>query len=138
MIVLDVSLDTAYSWLNQYEESKLCDCTRGLVVQMRKERTKNNSTISWNILEQIQNVCTQSSSDAEIAEVTSGDATQDLASGSLPSVSVGNFDQLAAQVIEKCCKALMDAEPELTKFDTIVGDGDCGITMARGAKEISQ
>lgn len=77
-------------------------------------------------------------SDAEIAEVTSGDATQDLASGSLPSVSVGNFDQLAAQVIEKCCKALMDAEPELTKFDTIVGDGDCGITMARGAKEISQ
>lgn len=77
-------------------------------------------------------------SDAEIAEVTSGSTAQDSTSVSLPSVSINNFDAIAALTIEKCCKALIEAEPELTKFDTIVGDGDCGITMARGAKEISQ
>ena len=30
----------------------------------------------------------------------------------------------------------MESEPLLTKYDTIVGDGDCGITMKRGAVEI--
>ncbi|KAL3791220.1 hypothetical protein ACHAWO_013342 [Cyclotella atomus] len=78
-------------------------------------------------------------SNSEIAEVIGGDASKDSTAGlSLPPVSINNFDALAATVIEKCCKALIDAEPELTKFDTIVGDGDCGITMARGAKEILQ
>jgi dihydroxyacetone kinase len=26
------------------------------------------------------------------------------------------------------------AEPEVTKYDTIVGDGDCGIGLKRGAE----
>ncbi|KAI2499809.1 DAK2 domain [Fragilaria crotonensis] len=32
--------------------------------------------------------------------------------------------------------ALADAEPILTRYDTIVGDGDCGITMKRGAEKV--
>jgi hypothetical protein len=28
---------------------------------------------------------------------------------------------------------LIKSEPEITNYDTIVGDGDCGITLKRGA-----
>ena len=42
----------------------------------------------------------------------------------------------AKAVLEKAAKALADAEPLLTKYDTIVGDGDCGITMKRGAEKV--
>lgn len=31
--------------------------------------------------------------------------------------------------IERACKALITAEPEITRMDTIAGDGDCGLTL---------
>ncbi|KAI0397343.1 Dak1 domain-containing protein, partial [Xylariaceae sp. FL0594] len=31
-------------------------------------------------------------------------------------------------------EALISAEPEITRFDTVVGDGDCGIGLRRGAE----
>jgi len=34
--------------------------------------------------------------------------------------------------LEKVC----DAEPDITKYDTVVGDGDCGIGLKRGAEEV--
>jgi len=43
---------------------------------------------------------------------------------------------LMYQRIQAACQALIEGEPLLTKYDTIVGDGDCGFTMQRGAKEI--
>lgn len=74
----------------------------------------------------------------EIEEVTAVDAAKDSTSGvPLPPVLIDNFTNLSNNVILQCCTSLIDAEPQLTKYDTIVGDGDCGITMARGAKEIS-
>ncbi|KAL3786146.1 hypothetical protein HJC23_010720, partial [Cyclotella cryptica] len=74
----------------------------------------------------------------EMEEVTAGDATKGSTGDvPLPPVLIDNFANFSNGVILKCCAALIDAEPQLTKFDTIVGDGDCGITMARGAKEIS-
>ncbi|CAG9994404.1 unnamed protein product [Clonostachys byssicola] len=33
-------------------------------------------------------------------------------------------------------KAVVSAEPEVTRYDTIVGDGDCGTTLSRGATGI--
>ena len=36
----------------------------------------------------------------------------------------------------KAATALGEAEAILTKYDTIVGDGDCGITMKRGAEKV--
>ncbi|KAI1197164.1 dihydroxyacetone kinase [Nemania serpens] len=33
-------------------------------------------------------------------------------------------------------EALISVEPEVTKFDTIVGDGDCGIGLKRGAEAV--
>jgi len=34
-------------------------------------------------------------------------------------------------------KNLIGAEKEITKYDSIVGDGDCGIGLKRGAESIS-
>eukprot|EP00617_Octactis_speculum_P027802 CAMPEP_0185744660 /NCGR_PEP_ID=MMETSP1174-20130828/2800_1 /TAXON_ID=35687 /ORGANISM="Dictyocha speculum, Strain CCMP1381" /LENGTH=712 /DNA_ID=CAMNT_0028418175 /DNA_START=19 /DNA_END=2157 /DNA_ORIENTATION=- len=39
----------------------------------------------------------------------------------------------AVAAIEAACDALEAAEPDLTAWDQIAGDGDCGITVQRGA-----
>lgn len=38
--------------------------------------------------------------------------------------------------ITRACKALIEAEPELTKQDQIAGDGDAGLTLEAGAKGV--
>ncbi|EXJ93376.1 hypothetical protein A1O1_01768 [Capronia coronata CBS 617.96] len=38
--------------------------------------------------------------------------------------------------LENGLKAVIAAEPEVTKYDEIVGDGDCGTTLKRGAEAI--
>lgn len=42
----------------------------------------------------------------------------------------------AGRAIEAACMALVDAEPELTEMDRIVGDGDLGASMKRGAQSV--
>ena len=52
-------------------------------------------------------------------------------------VQVDGFDfDTVQRMVAAACNSLIESEPILTKYDTIVGDGDCGITMERGAKEI--
>lgn len=41
---------------------------------------------------------------------------------------------LAQKALEAGLKQVIAAEPDITKFDTIVGDGDCGIGLRRGAE----
>jgi len=53
-------------------------------------------------------------------------------------VSISNFAALSTSAIAAACAALIEGEPKLTEWDTIVGDGDCGITMLRGAKEVKK
>jgi triose/dihydroxyacetone kinase / FAD-AMP lyase (cyclizing) len=36
--------------------------------------------------------------------------------------------------VERACNALDKAEPEITRMDTISGDGDCGLTLRTGAR----
>lgn len=36
--------------------------------------------------------------------------------------------------VERACKALVQAEPEITNMDNIAGDGDCGLTLKSGAE----
>lgn len=36
------------------------------------------------------------------------------------------------------CEAVIKAEPTITEYDTIVGDGDCGYTLRDGAKQVLQ
>lgn len=42
----------------------------------------------------------------------------------------------ASNVLGQALDQLIKAEPEVTRFDTIVGDGDCGIGLKRGAEGI--
>lgn len=53
-----------------------------------------------------------------------------------PELAVENFSETAKTLVKACAERLAEAEPMLTKYDTIVGDGDCGITMKRGATEV--
>jgi dihydroxyacetone kinase len=41
---------------------------------------------------------------------------------------------LAKSALTTALKRLIAAEPDVTKYDTIVGDGDCGIGLKRGAE----
>jgi dihydroxyacetone kinase, phosphoprotein-dependent, L subunit len=41
-------------------------------------------------------------------------------------------------VVEAACNALIEAETRLTELDRTVGDGDLGITLARGAAAVLQ
>ncbi|KAG9312736.1 DAK1 DegV-like protein [Chiua virens] len=38
--------------------------------------------------------------------------------------------------IQGACQSVFASEPDMTRFDTIVGDGDCGHTFVSGAKSI--
>lgn len=41
---------------------------------------------------------------------------------------------LAKKALQSGLNRLIAAEPDVTKYDTIVGDGDCGIGLKRGAE----
>ncbi|CAL1715006.1 unnamed protein product [Somion occarium] len=38
--------------------------------------------------------------------------------------------------VKRACKALIDEEPEITRMDSIAGDGDCGLTLKAGATAV--
>lgn len=40
--------------------------------------------------------------------------------------------------IERACNAIIQAEPEITRMDTVAGDGDCGLTLKGGATAVLQ
>lgn len=54
----------------------------------------------------------------------------------LPPVTLPSFSESSKALVLRAVKSLGESEAELTKYDTIVGDGDCGITMKRGATEV--
>jgi dihydroxyacetone kinase len=39
----------------------------------------------------------------------------------------------AQQRLTRALEAVIAAEPDVTRYDTVVGDGDCGIGLQRGA-----
>lgn len=52
---------------------------------------------------------------------------------SLPKITAE--DPVAfAQAVIRSCQALISAEPEITRMDTIAGDGDCGLTLKVGSE----
>ncbi|KAF5024881.1 hypothetical protein F66182_3039 [Fusarium sp. NRRL 66182] len=58
-------------------------------------------------------------------------ATQDVKPSGL------KIDANAAQsALKNALQRVIDAEPEVTRYDTVVGDGDCGIGLKRGAEAI--
>lgn len=69
----------------------------------------------------------------EIPEVI---VEESLSAANLPPLHIPNFEETAKKMLQAAAQKLSDEEPALTKYDTIVGDGDCGITMKRGATEL--
>ena len=62
------------------------------------------------------------------------DATPPDNSASFPeSFSNAAFASVASKAVSNIAEMLSEAEATLTSHDTIVGDGDCGITMKRSA-----
>lgn len=54
-----------------------------------------------------------------------------------PSNAKMSFDDAAIRKrIQAGCNAVIKDEPTITKFDEIVGDGDCGYTLRDGAKQV--
>ena len=41
--------------------------------------------------------------------------------------------QVLEKMLRTACDAIIEAEPDLTKWDTVMGDGDCGETLKTGA-----
>lgn len=73
---------------------------------------------------------------APVPEVIPASA-EDASSAPDVVVEVPDFAATARAAVDAVCAALRKAEPDLTAWDTVVGDGDCGLTVARGAAEIS-
>ncbi|KAG2121181.1 dihydroxyacetone kinase [Suillus cothurnatus] len=53
-------------------------------------------------------------------------------STSLKAPDVNQFNS----AVERACLALITAEPEITRMDSIAGDGDCGLTLKGGATAV--
>ncbi|KAL7578740.1 hypothetical protein ACA910_015973 [Epithemia clementina (nom. ined.)] len=70
-----------------------------------------------------------------VPEPTAGDETA-LELSKPPLQQLDGFAETAKKMITAASTQLAESEPLLTKYDTIVGDGDCGTTMKRGALEI--
>ncbi|KAK8209554.1 Dak1 domain-containing protein [Phyllosticta capitalensis] len=67
------------------------------------------------------------------------DRTLDLEVTGEDAVQSSNLEldpALAQKALEAGLKQVIAAEPDITKFDTIVGDGDCGIGLRRGAEAL--
>jgi triose/dihydroxyacetone kinase / FAD-AMP lyase (cyclizing) len=71
---------------------------------------------------------------AAAATETSARARSRSPGAGLPSRA--SQETLAGQAILAACAALFDAEDELTEMDRLVGDGDLGISLARGARAV--
>lgn len=44
--------------------------------------------------------------------------------------------QVATKALKRGLENIIKAEPEITRYDTVVGDGDCGIGLKRGAEGV--
>lgn len=63
-------------------------------------------------------------------------SADDVASNSNAATDGKLSTESVAQILRKVCNAILEAESKLTEWDLVVGDGDCGITMKRGASEV--
>ena len=72
---------------------------------------------------------------ANSGHAVSGKPTENQAAKSGPTNSDG---ELTKKIIESLCKAIIDVEPTLTKYDTVVGDGDAGETLRHCAEAVLQ
>lgn len=74
-----------------------------------------------------------------LAEVRSKGGSVSGLSGDAKAATGGPINgdpELVKKAIISACESAIKAEPDLTKFDTIVGDGDCGETLATASNAV--
>jgi len=69
---------------------------------------------------------------AELEPVSAPADAADVSTGG----AAGDAAVVDREAVRRVCQALIAAEPKLTEWDQIAGDGDCGITFQRGAEKI--
>ncbi|EKG10062.1 Dak phosphatase [Macrophomina phaseolina MS6] len=72
-----------------------------------------------------------------LSKPTSPSSTPAKLAAAASASSTTTFD--AAQIRHRItlgCNALIAEEPTITRYDTIVGDGDCGLTLRDGAQKV--
>jgi hypothetical protein len=52
----------------------------------------------------------------------------------LPNTVAQDVSTLFSEAVKSACQSVIKAEPEITKYDTIAGDGDCGTCLKAGAE----
>ena len=77
----------------------------------------------------------RSSSTAPIVDVA---ASQPAVSSTHANPKMTFNDAAIRARIISACEAVIAAEPTITKYDEIVGDGDCGFTLRDGARKVVQ
>lgn len=67
------------------------------------------------------------------------DISRETSASNKPGVLFKARDPSAfISTVERACNAIIQAEPEITRMDTIAGDGDCGLTLKGGATAVLQ
>lgn len=64
---------------------------------------------------------------------------QSNSSSSIQTQSPDNFsftDNTVVELGKRICEVLINAESQLTAYDNICGDGDCGLVMKKGAEKV--
>lgn len=100
--------------------------TRDLILSLLDEPTE---TPGWKWSSRSPPAGVQSPS-----EISSALSTADRSKASLKAKNPSVF----VSAIRNACNAIIQAEPEITRMDTIAGDGDCGLTLKGGATAVLQ
>lgn len=115
--------------------------------EMLKHLDAPSNAVGWPSTEGLLSLRRDRSSQASQASKFEADAdgSQDGAKSKFSPQSDGLLlvlTQLAVDVndfkarVTRACRNLIESEARITEADTIVGDGDCGITLARGANAV--
>ena len=93
------------------------------------------TAISWPSVDVWKDIASSRPSAQEIPEVGAPGEGSGVSYDGI-KVNIENFDVIAKTMLTAAAQTLVEAEPELTKYDLICGDGDCGLTMKRGGQEV--
>lgn len=100
--------------------------TRDLLLSLLDEPT---DTPGWKWSSRVPPSCFQSPPKVS-REVTASDKSKAPVKARDPHAFIS--------AVERACNAIIQAEPEITRMDTIAGDGDCGLTLKGGATAVLQ
>ncbi|CAG8820352.1 30252_t:CDS:2 [Gigaspora margarita] len=77
-----------------------------------------------------------SSLDIKLDEKVSNSSIKKSVDKHPQTILCGKYPQLFESTLKSVCNAIILAEPDITHYDTVLGDGDCGITVKNSAIDI--